>query len=71
MMHGTGEYDASTKMLTDSGEYSCPMSKGKNRTYRTEMKMIDKNNMTFTMFGPGMKGEKEFKQMEMIYKRVK
>ncbi|MDZ4676715.1 MAG: DUF1579 domain-containing protein [Oligoflexia bacterium] len=71
VMHGTGDFDAATKTLTDSGEFSCPMKKERKSTYRGEWKVIDKNNMTYTMHGPGMTDNKEFKMMEMTYKRVK
>jgi hypothetical protein len=68
MMHGTGSFDAKTNTLSDSGEYSCPLSKDKTRKYRTEWKIIDKNNMTYTMWGPDESGA-EMKQMELTFKR--
>jgi hypothetical protein len=70
-MHGLGSYDAKTKTLKDQGEYTCPLSADKKREYRSEWKFNDKNTMTFVMYGPGVKDEKEFKQMEIVYKRVK
>lgn len=69
VMHGSGSFDAATSTLTDKGEFTCPLTKGKTREYRTEWKITDKKNMTFTMYGPGPEGGKEFKQMEMIFKR--
>jgi hypothetical protein len=71
MMRGTGTFDSSTKTLKDSGEYSCPISDDKTREYRSEWKIVDKNNMTYTMWGPGLEDGKEFKQMEMIFTRAK
>jgi hypothetical protein len=68
MMRGTGSFDAASKTLSDSGEMSCAMTPDKKTTYRSDMKIIDKNNMIFTMYGPG-EDKKEFKQMELTYKR--
>jgi hypothetical protein len=70
-MHGTGDYDASTKTLSDSGQMSCPMSKDKVTSYRSEWKIVDKNNLMFTMWGPNPADGKEMKMMEMHYKRAK
>jgi hypothetical protein len=69
-MHGTGAFDAATQTLTDSGEFYCPMKKGELQKYRSEWKILDKNNTVYTMYGPDEKG-KEFKGMEMTFKRVK
>ncbi|MEW6055481.1 MAG: DUF1579 domain-containing protein [Bdellovibrionota bacterium] len=70
LMHGTGSFDSATKTLKDSGEYTCPMSDDKKCKYRSEWKIVDKNNMLYTMWGPDPEG-KEFKQMEMAFKRTK
>lgn len=70
-MNGTGSMDANTKTLTESGDYTCPMSSDKKREFRSEWKMIDDKNMTYTMYGPGPEDNKEFKQMEITYKRVR
>lgn len=70
MMHGQGDYDPEQKMISESGEHACPMTDSKTAKYRTEWKMIDKNNMVFTMYGHGMDGKSpEFKSMEITYKR--
>lgn len=69
IMHGTGSFDAKSQTLKDEGEFSCPLSEDKKREYRGEWKIIDKNNMTYTMYGPGPDGGKEFKQGEMVFKR--
>ena len=70
MMKGIGQYDTQTKTLSDKGEFSCPMTKSKTAEYRSEMKIVDSKNMTYTMYGKGMTGEgEEFKMMELTYKR--
>ncbi len=70
MMHGEGSFDAATKILSGSGEHACPFSESKMAKYRGEWKIIDKNNMSYTMYGHGMDGKSpEFKSMEMIFKR--
>jgi hypothetical protein len=70
MMTGTGTYDAGSKTLKDKGVASCPMTASKTRAYRSEWKMADNNNMSFIMWGPDIKTGKEFKQMEITYKRA-
>ncbi len=67
MMHGEGTFDEATKTLNDKGEFTCPMTKDQ-RSYRGEWKIIDKNNMVYSMSGPDLKG-KDHKQMEMTFKR--
>ena len=70
IMKGTGDYDPASKTLTDKGEYSCPMKESKTAEYRSEWKLIDKNNSVFSMYGKGMMDDaKEFKMMELTYKR--
>lgn len=72
MMVGSGAtFDASSNTLKDQGEYSCPFEKDKKRDYRSEWKIVDKNNMVFTLWGPDMNGGKEIKQMEMTFRRKK
>lgn len=71
IMKGEGTYDKNKKIISEFGEFTCPMDDDKTAQYRSEWKLKDKNNMTFTMYAKGMNGiEKEFKMMEMNYKRV-
>lgn len=71
LMKGEGSFDTASKTIKDSGTYSCPITE-KERSYRAEWKLIDKNNMVYSMYGTGMdpKGP-EFKTMELTFKRVK
>jgi hypothetical protein len=69
-MHGTGSFDAASKTLTDTGEFACPMRNNKVLKYRAEWKTIDANNMSYSMYMPDESG-KEFKSMEMLFKRAK
>lgn len=70
-MEGKGTYNASTKTMTDKGEYSCPMKDGEMRSYRGEWKFVDKNKLVYTMYGPGLDDPKEYKMMEIVYTRAK
>ena len=70
-MYGTGSYDAKKKTLSDKGSYTCPFSEDKSRDYRADLKIKDKNNMTYSSYGPGINGEPEYKHMEIVYKRAK
>lgn len=67
-MKGTGDYDATTQTLKESGEASCPMTDNKAKPFKSEWKVVSKDNFTLTMWGPGKDG-KEYKQMELDFKR--
>ena len=71
IVKGQGQYDPATKTLSDKGEYTSPTIDSLIAEYRGEWKMVDANNMVYAMYGKGMAGDKEFKMMEMIYKRKK
>lgn len=67
--HMTGTYDEATKMMNFKGHQTDPTT-GKDSEIREEMKMIDDNTYTMTMYGPGMDG-KEMKFMEGTFKKKK
>jgi hypothetical protein len=69
IVHMTGTYDEATKMLNMKGSQTDPMT-GKDSDMREEMKMIDDNTYTMTMYGTGMDG-KEMKFMEATFKKKK
>ena len=69
--HATGSFDAQTKTIKDSGSHSCPLSPDKKQDFRSEWQIVDKNHMVYSMFGKGIAGDKEFKQMEISYTRGK
>ena len=62
-----GTYDEATKTLNMKGSQTDPMT-GKDSDIREEMKMIDDNTYTMTMYGAGMDG-KEMKFMEGTFKK--
>lgn len=68
MMSSTGTYDAATKTIKETGTFSDAMTGEKNRWYRAEWKILDKNNYTYEMYVKGTDGA-EFKSMEITYKR--
>lgn len=68
MMTGTGQYDAASKTITEKGICSDPVSGDK--PYRGVTKFVGNDDMTFEMFVPGADG-KEFRMMEIVYKRKK
>jgi Protein of unknown function (DUF1579) len=65
----SGTYDEATKTLSLKGTQTDPMT-GKDSEIREEMKMIDDNTYTMTMYGAGMDG-KEMKFMEGTFKKKK
>ncbi|MFN8248930.1 MAG: DUF1579 domain-containing protein [Ferruginibacter sp.] len=65
----TGTYDEATKMLTLKGVQTDPIS-GKDTDIREEMKVIDDDSYTMSMYGTGLDG-KEAKFMEGTFKRKK
>ncbi len=68
MAKGTGTWDATTKTITETGSFSDPTEKTMTKNYRAITKIMDKNNYTYEMFATGSDG-KEYKMMEMTYKR--
>jgi hypothetical protein len=68
IMKGSGNYDSSTKTLTDQGKFSCPAEGEKS--YRGVLKMIDNDNFTYEWYMPGPDGN-EFRAMEIVYTRKK
>jgi hypothetical protein len=69
IVHMSGTYDEATKTLNLKGHQTDPMT-GKDSDIREEMKMIDDNTYSMTMYGTGMDG-KEMKFMEGTFKRKK
>ena len=70
MMSSVGHYDAKTKILSDKGTYSCPMTGKKDTPFLSELKFIDNDNYSYSMYTADNAG-KEFKSMEITYKRKK
>lgn len=70
VMNFEGTMNEKTKVITETGEFQCPIKKAPQKM-RTEMKIIDKNKMTFALWMPDMKSGNEYKGMEQTYTRVK
>jgi len=70
MMTFEGTMNPKTKVISETGEFMCPMKK-ETQKMRTEMKIINKDKMTFALWMPDMQTGKEFKGMEQTYTRVK
>jgi hypothetical protein len=70
MFQGTGQYDAATKTLTESGNFSCPATGEKDMWFRTEWKIVNNDKNIYSMYMKDPAG-KEFKSMEIVYKRAK
>lgn len=68
IMTSVGHYDPKTKVLSETGTGSDAMSGEKNKTFRNEYKFESKNAFTYSMYSKGADG-KEFKTLEMTYKR--
>lgn len=69
IMSNPGTYDAATKTLKSEGTFGCPMTGKTDRWFRSELKIQDNNNHTYTSYAKDESG-KEFKSMEIIYKRT-
>lgn len=63
-----GTWDAATKTLNLSGNCVDPRT-GKSGKMREEFTIVDDNTQKMVMYGPDMKTGKEFKNMEMVFKR--
>ncbi len=70
MMWGSGKMDPAGKTISQTGTTSDPMKGEKNAWYRTDLTVISKNEHKFEMYSKDTAG-KEFKAMEIEYKRTK
>ena len=66
----TVTYDPASKALTFTGTFSCPVTGDKNHMMKAEWKIIDNDKNVYTAWDKTPDG-KEFKSMEITYKRVK
>ena len=69
ILHGSGTLNIDKKIMSEEGQFTCPMVTDNTANFRSDWIVNDKNTMTFIMFNK-IDG-KEHKMMEMIYKRVK
>ena len=65
----SGSMDPTGKLFTGTSTYNDPMT-GKSHTTKTIIRYADKDNHTMEMYDKGPDG-KEFRMMEIVYKRVK
>jgi hypothetical protein len=67
MAIGSAQYDGKLKTLKESGHFTFPLI-GKERTYRSEIQLIDDNSYKQTVFIADGSG-KEFKVLELDFRR--
>jgi len=70
LMQVKGVFSPASKTLSEIGEFSCPLTGEKNRWVHSEWKINSDDSNTYTSYFKGPNG-KEFKSMEIVYKRVK
>ena len=68
-MTSTATFDDKNKTLTESGTFTCPIEKGEKK-YRSVWKVKGKDAYQYVSYMTDMTG-KEFKAMEIEYKRTK
>lgn len=68
IMSSTSTYDPATKTFTEEGNTTCPLEESGTRSFKAMTKIIDENNFTYEMYLKDP-GGKEFKAMEITYKR--
>lgn len=68
IMTSTGQYDAGTKTLSESGLASCPMTGETNKQFRSEWKIVDADHLSYEMYTKGPDGV-EFKTLTVSYTR--
>ncbi len=69
IMSMSGQFDAASNTLKESGKNSCPMTGDKERECRAEWKIVDANQNVYSSYTTGPDG-KEFKAMEIVYTRA-
>lgn len=70
MMNSSGKYNPKTKTIEFVGTSADPYTGAKDAWYKTNVKIVSKNEHIIEMFMKGADG-KEFKNMEMKFKRAK
>ena len=69
MMRGDGQFDAAHQMLTESGDFSCPITGEAHRWYRTAWTFVDGNHTTYESYSRAPDSS-EFKSLEIHYTRA-
>lgn len=69
IMHGEGDWNPSTKSIEFKGKMTDPSRPGKDCNFREVFTFIDDNTQKMEMYGPDSKTGKEYKTMEIVYKR--
>ncbi len=69
MMTAKASYDSATKTFKEKGDFTCPIRNG-SVAFRAETKIVDDDTHIYTMYTTDA-GGKEFKTMEITYKRKK
>lgn len=69
IMHGEGDWNPSTKSIEFKGKMTDPTRPGKQCNFREVFTYVDDNTHKMEMYGPDSKIGKEYKTMEIIYKR--
>lgn len=69
IMTATSQFDSPTRTLKETGSFACPMTGEKDKTFRAEWKIMNTNHYTYEMYTKDKDG-KEFKSLEITYKRL-
>lgn len=69
IMRGAGQYDLSTKTLTEQTDFSCPMTGEAHRQSRNVWRLVDEHSNVYESYSTGPDGQ-EFKSMEIRYTRA-
>lgn len=69
VMTGKGAFDSAGKVFTESGTFSCPI-RMKEVPYSAKWTIKDKNSYKYETFMADPATGKDFKSMEITYKRV-
>lgn len=70
IMMSSGQYNPETKVLSLEGSLSCPITQEARRWMREALTIKDVDNYTYESFMKDKDG-KEYRAMEIVYKRVK
>jgi len=70
LMQASGSYDKNSKTLKLGGMFSCPLTGEKEKWFRAEWKIINKDKNIYTSYFKDKEG-KEFKSAEINYSRIK
>ena len=70
IMKATAKYDDATKVFSEEGSFSCPLTGRKDNAYKSVTTVVDADHYTYEMWHDDVKTGKNYKAMAISYERI-